>query len=155
MTYLTNERTGYRRDPAGPSFGGPLSSASPIDRLFGDFWALPSRASDFEQSAAWAPPADIEEEEGHYLLKLDVPGVNKEDVSIEVEHDQVLVSGTRKAAEKPGLYSERRAGKFQRSFTLPTHVDTSKIEAKYEDGVLSIHVPKAESAKPRQIKISG
>lgn len=136
MTYLTlrnNERAAYRND---------------LGRLFGDFWALPT-----QQTATWAPHADIDEEEAFYSLSLDLPGLKKEDLTIEVEQDQVVVSGERKPPEKRGLYSERKYGKFQRTFTLPTHVDTAKIEAKFEDGVLRVKVPKAETAKPRQVKI--
>jgi HSP20 family protein len=139
MTYLTlrnNEHATYQQD---------------LNRLFGDFWALPSQQK--QQQAAWAPHADIDEEEAHYTLSLDLPGLAKEDLAIEVSEDQVVVSGERKAPEKRGLYSERRYGKFQRTFTLPTHVDTAKIEAKFEQGVLRVKVPKAESAKPRQVKI--
>ena len=126
-----------------------LNHKAPLDRLFDDFWGFPAASG----APAWSPAADIDEADGHYLLTVDVPGMKRDDIHIEVDGERILVTGERKAEEKRGLYSERRFGKFERAFALPTHVDTTKIEAKYEDGVLSVYVPKAESAKPRQIKI--
>lgn len=124
-----------------------------LDRLFDDFWATPSAFTGGEAVAAWHPTTDVDEGDDHFLLTLDIPGMKKEDLKIEVHNEQVVVSGERKQDEKRNGYSERRYGRFYRSFALPTHVDSAKIEAQYQDGVLKIYVPKSEAAKPRTVKI--
>lgn len=127
-----------------------------FDSLFDDFWSIPTNARQ-EASYAWSPATDIEEEEGHFLLTIESPGMKREDLNIEVNENRLVVSGERRqdsGKRREGeLYSERRYGKFQRVFTLPSSADTAKIEASYEDGVLKIFVPKSEAAKPRQVKI--
>lgn len=130
-----------------------------LDRVFDDFWASPAlSARGGEMGGSWFPSADVEEEADHYMLSLEIPGMRKDDLNIEVIDNQIVVSGERKQEEsrksKGSVYSERRFGRFQRSFALPTHVDAGKIEAQYQDGVLKLYVPKSESAKPRQIKVS-
>jgi HSP20 family protein len=86
-----------------------------------------------------------------------MPGIAKEDIEIEVVEDQLVISGERKLDRKESsanrFFSERGYGKFHRAFTLGTSVDQEKIEAVYRDGVLRVAVPKAEAAKPKQIKI--
>jgi HSP20 family protein len=102
-----------------------------MDRLFDDFWA-----------PQWSPAYDIEEAEDHYLLSLELAGVSKDQIKLEVLDDQLVISG------------ERRLERFQRAFTIPAGVDADKVEANYQDGMLRVYVPKAESAKPRQIRIT-
>ncbi len=103
------------------------------------------------------PTLQSQQEEEHYLLSLEVPGIAKDDIKIEVADRTVTISGERRlhSSKKDcgSIYAERRYGKFQRSFSLPVGVDTNKIEASYQDGMLQLAIPKAESAKPRQIKI--
>lgn len=111
-----------------------------MDTLFDDFFS-PTTGSWRDTEATWTPACEVAEEAGHYMLSLEMPGIAKDNIKIEVADNTVTVSG------------ERRYGKFQRSFTLPAGIDADKIEANYQDGVLSLMVPKAESAKPRQIKI--
>lgn len=129
---------------------------SPFSELFND-WAW-SPYKSIEESRL-SPACEIEESEEHYLLSLEVPGIKKEDLKIEFVDNQLVISGERHSEEKKRkdhfYYSERRGGKFSRSFKLPVGVDAEKVEAQYQDGVLKIYVPKAESAKPRQIKILG
>lgn len=144
MFYLTTRNNGladFRRD---------------VERLFDDFWSMPASAGN-ELTASWSPIADIDEGDDHYMLSLEIPGMKKDDLRIEMLGNQVVISGERKTEEqrkeKGRLYSERRFGRFQRSFALPAHVDADKIEAQYQDGVLKVYVPKSEAAKPRQIKI--
>jgi HSP20 family protein len=128
-----------------------------LERVFDDFWTMPAMSQAIETSPAWAPAADIDEESDHYMLSLEVPGLKKDELKIEMLGDHIVISGERKHEErkekKGALYSERRFGRFQRTFAIPSHVDGSKIEAQYQDGVLKVYVPKAEAAKPRQIKI--
>ncbi|MCB0417511.1 MAG: Hsp20/alpha crystallin family protein [Bdellovibrionales bacterium] len=105
----------------------------------------------------FTPEADVEENDRSYLLSFDLPGLTKEDVHVEIEGDALTVTGERKWQEKKEgtnfRHSERRYGKFTRSFRLPQDVDTSKIEAVHKDGVLQIVVPKVEAAKPKKIEV--
>ncbi|MEN0059797.1 MAG: Hsp20/alpha crystallin family protein [Bdellovibrio sp.] len=104
------------------------------------------------------PSCDIKETKDHYLVSFDMPGVKKEDIKIEVQNNQLVISGERQyeMKEEEGestLRHERAYGKFERTFTLPTTVNTDKIEAHYENGVLNVALPKAEAAKGRTIQI--
>jgi HSP20 family protein len=127
-----------------------------FDRLFDDLTAPTSRG--LKTSQTFVPVCDVEEANDHYLLTLEMAGIREEDLKIEFNDGQLVISGERRVAAKPngdGLwYSERRFGKFQRSFALPSGIDAEKLEASYQDGILNIVVPKAESSKPRQIKIT-
>jgi HSP20 family protein len=128
-----------------------------MDGLFDDFFSTPRNQR--EVSRVWTPACDVAEEDGHYMLSIEMPGISKEDIKIEMANNTVTISGERrfenKKKEGSAWYGERRYGKFHRSFTLPAGIDADKVEANYQDGVLQLIVPKAESAKPRQIKISG
>lgn len=122
-----------------------------VDRLFQD---MLSPLSTQGEILSWSPTCDVDETESHYLMTFDLPGVNKNDVKIELRDNQLIVSGERKQERKEGKrVQERFYGSFQRVFTLPSHVDPEKIEASYEDGVLYLAVPKAESVKPKQVQI--
>ena len=131
--------------------------ARDLDGLFGqmDQMLSPFR-SDSKQVSTM--PCDIHESETGYLLSFDVPGFSKSDLSIEVDGDQVLVSGERKKEESlKGVRShrtERFHGKFSRTFTVPKGIDANKIKANCENGVLHLMIPKADNAKVRKIEIS-
>lgn len=110
------------------------------------------------ETQGFNPACDVEETDSHYLMSFDLPGISKEDVKIEVVDNQLTVSGERKTEQKGDKnnrhMAERFYGSFQRVFTLPATIDATNVEASYKDGVLQIALPKAESAKPREIKIS-
>jgi len=105
--------------------------------------------------ADFSPAADVEETEKHYVLTLDVPGIDKKDIKIELKNDQLIVSGERKTEKKDKKqhYVERSYGKFERVWTLPDTTDTEKVEASYRDGVLEISVPKSEQKKAKVVPI--
>ena len=101
---------------------------------------------------------DVEERENEFVVSLDIPGVDKKDVKVTIENNLLTIRGERKVErteEEEGRYhcSERSYGSFQRSFSLPRTVDSSRINAKHTDGVLTITLPKAEEAKEREIEI--
>src|SRR5258706_2326332 len=108
--------------------------------------------------SVWLPPVDILESKDSYLIRADLPGMKKEDVNLAVNDGTLTVSGERKAqAVSEGVEyhrTERIHGRFSRSFYLPQTVKQDGIKASYRDGILEIHVPKAEEAKPRQIDIN-
>ncbi len=126
-----------------------------LNSIFNDF-ARPEA----EESLAlgnFIPACDIYEDEHKLLLKLEVPGIQQNDIDVRLENQTLTVKGERKFAsdEKEENFHriERRFGSFVRSFTLPVTVDTNAIAAKYDAGVLTISLAKKEAAKPKQVKI--
>jgi HSP20 family protein len=106
--------------------------------------------------AAWAPATDIVEEGDSLRISLELPGLKPEDVKITLENFVLTVKGEKKQVveEKGTVYRyERSYGAFERSFTLPNTVDADKVGAKFEHGVLTVSVPKAEKAKSREIQV--
>lgn len=100
---------------------------------------------------------DITEDEKEYVIKAELPEVKKEDVKLTVQDNVLAISGERKyeKEEKDKKYHrvERAYGSFLRSFTLPEDADGSKVAAEYKDGLLKVHLPKAERAKPKSIEV--
>ena len=108
--------------------------------------------------ADWAPLADITEDDKEYVIKAELPDVKKEDVRVTVENGVLTISGERKfeKEEKKKKYHriERAYGTFVRSFTLPDVADAGKVKAEFKNGVLTVHVPKSEKAKPKQVEVN-
>jgi HSP20 family protein len=106
----------------------------------------------------WYPAVDVLEGKDAYLIRAELPGMKREDIKVEVKDGTLVLSGESRS-EKPAegveyRHVERIAAKFWRSFTLPETAKEDGIEATYKDGILEVRVPKAETAKPRQIEIS-
>jgi HSP20 family protein len=105
----------------------------------------------------WTPSVDIIEDEKEWLVKADLPEVNKENVKVTVENGVLTITGERKfeKEEKDKKYHriERSYGSFLRSFTLPDAADGTKVSAEFKDGVLKVHLPKSEKAAPRTIEV--
>jgi len=105
----------------------------------------------------WAPAVDIFEQGDDLVIRAEIPGVDKEDIDIDVENNTLTIRGERKrdeAFKRDNAYRmERIYGSFARSFTLPRTVDASGITAGYKNGVLELMLPKAEEAKPKKIEI--
>jgi HSP20 family protein len=104
------------------------------------------------------PKVDITETENGYTIKADLPGLAKEDIKVNVEDGVLSVSGEKKQEvekkEKNNYYHfERSYGRFCRSFTLPTHVDGKDIQAKYNNGVLEVHLKKTAESKPKAVEV--
>ncbi len=127
----------------------------PFDRLFNEFLNL--RAPNGEQDLISAPDCEITDEGSSYLVKADLPGVTKDQVRVEADRDQLTIHAERKEEKKTDtkkkFLSEMYYGSYMRRFTLPGPIDEKKIEAKFENGVLSITVPKTELLKAKQIPI--
>ena len=127
-----------------------------MNRLFEDSF-LRGRS---EQSslATWAPAVDIYETEQELVAKADLPGLEEKDLDVRVENNTLTIRGERKVENKVSdenfLRVERAYGSFTRSFSLPNTVDTEHIKAEYRNGVLSVHMPKREESKPKQVKVS-
>ena len=130
----------------------PVGIDTDLDRLFEDFFSpAPLR------SVALNPAVDVEETADAYVFRADLPGVSSKDVKVTVHNDTITLRGERKQEEKTSEGSrhrvERAYGSFERSFTLGLPVRADQVKASYEDGVLEVHVPKADQAKPRDIEV--
>jgi HSP20 family protein len=128
-----------------------------LSRIFGR--PLPPKEGGKEEMtiAEWSPLVDITEDDKEYVIKAELPEVKKEDVKLSIHDDVLSISGERKyeKEEKGKKYHrvERAYGSFTRSFTLPDDADAAKIAAEYKDGVLKVHLPKSEKAKPKSIEV--
>ena len=128
----------------------------PFSRLFDTFFGdLPNEDV---SSRTWVPPVDIQETADAYRLQAELPGLTREDIQITLENNVLRLSGERKFerdVKKENFHRvERTYGTFSRAFALPQQVNAEGVQAGFENGVLTILVPKAEQAKPRKISIS-
>jgi HSP20 family protein len=138
--------------------GNLASFQDEMNRMFDQFFRGGSGEEAGWGLRTWTPPVDIYETDDALVLKAELPGVSKDDVSIEVHQNTLILRGqrTHEAEVKDEYYHrvERAYGTFQRSFVLPAIVDQDKVQATYKDGVLELHLPKSEAAKPRRIAIN-
>ncbi len=113
---------------------------------------------DTRNSAMWTPTMDVHETDSEFLIQAELPGVEKKDVHVEVDHGVMTVSGERRYEKESddgnAHHIERAYGKFMRSFSLPTNVDTEHVEANMKDGVLEVHLAKKEQDKTKTIEVS-
>jgi HSP20 family protein len=128
----------------------------PFSRFFESF--LNEAQGEEVSNRTWVPPVDIQETADGYRLQAELPGLTKEDINITLENNLLRLSGERKFerdAKKENFQRiERTYGAFTRAFALPQQVNSEGVQASFENGVLTITVPKAEQAKPRKIAIS-
>jgi HSP20 family protein len=139
----------YRQSFSAPVFG----LRREIDRLFEDTFGRGEGVN------AWTPAVDIRESENDLRLELELPGISPEQVEVTAENGVLTVRGEKRNERKEGEQNdryhvvERTYGSFMRSFQLPQGLDESKIEADFENGILSIHIPKAALPQPKKIQI--
>ncbi len=128
-----------------------------LDGFFDDFFYPSRRSSEREGLWNWNPAVDIFEEQDSIVIKAELPGVNKEGISVDVKGRVLTLKGERsvdnEVKEEKYYRRERSFGRFERAFTLPAEVDPGTVKAEYSDGVLKITVPKPESHKPKQITV--
>jgi HSP20 family protein len=126
-----------------------------LNRLFDQMFA-PSRS---EGAVGFAPACDVEETDTAYSLSFDLPGVDRENIKIEVQDRDLIVSGERsqetRQEKNSRKFIERTHGSFKRVFTLPASANLEKVEAAYDQGVLRIGIPKREAIQTKQIPIAG
>lgn len=107
--------------------------------------------------SGWTPALDLYQNNDNVVAIVELPGMRKEDIEISLQDGMLTIAGERKAEsgqEEGATRTERFTGKFRRSITLPTRVDANKVNATYKDGILSVTLPKAEEAKPKQIQVN-
>jgi HSP20 family protein len=110
-------------------------------------------AGDEFERADWTPASDIYETESGYLIAIDLPGIDRQALEIDIDDGRLVVKGIRPVAESRQHRSERPRGKFLRTYSVPASVDQAKIAAEYKDGVLQISLPKRTEQKPKKIDI--
>jgi HSP20 family protein len=136
-------------------FRGVTTLQDQINHLFNDAF---ERTGEQSNLSAWAPAVDIYETEQELVVKADLPDVDPKDLDIRVENNILTIRGERKFEKKVNeenyLRVERAYGSFARSFTLANTVNTDAIKADYQNGVLTLTIPKREEAKPKQVKVN-
>ncbi len=128
-----------------------------FNRFFDDPFFRVGPMEDDAVMDMWNPAVDLYEKDDHYMIKAELPGVNKDDIKIDLKDRLLTLSGERtydnEVNEENYHRREMSYGKFQRAFTLPADVDSDKIKAEFKDGVLQIEVPKPEEKKAKQVTI--
>lgn len=126
-----------------------------VNRLF-DF-SVPGFDRDSGLFSGWSPALDVTQDKDHVFVRVELPGMKKEEIDISLHEGTLAISGERKHEEEKTegdtFRSERYFGKFHRTVTLPSAVEGDRVKASYKDGILSITLPKAEESKPRQIDV--
>jgi HSP20 family protein len=140
--------------PFGGGFGSLFGLRREIDRLFEDaYGGTTSRAT-------WTPTANVREAKDAVLLEMELPGVTPDQVEISIDNDMLTVSGEKGEERREGeddarfYLVERSYGSFSRTFSLPPGVDADQVEASFENGLLSIRIPRAALPQPRRVEIS-
>jgi HSP20 family protein len=127
-----------------------------MNRLFGSAYPQ-GNGSNGSNVSRWIPPMDVAEDEEHFVVRADLPGVEEGDVNVELEDNVLTISGERKSdieERKEGYHRiERAYGTFSRSLTLPEGIDPEGIRASFNKGVLDVRIPKPEQRKPRKVAI--
>ena len=135
-----------------PTLGRLTDLRDEIDRLFE---APLAPTSEF---LGWTPAFDVYENKDNFVVKAELPGMKKEDINVSLHDGSLIISGERKSEthdEGTEIYrAERFFGKFQRAVSLPVTVAAHKVKADYKEGVLTVTLPKAEEAKPKQIEVN-
>ena len=142
--------------PTMAGFGRLTDLRDEIDRLFEAPLAEFARTSQI--LSGWTPALDVYEDKDNLYVRAELPGMKREDINLTLHDGSLSVSGQRKSEDKfkdSEVYrSERFFGRFQRTVTLPAPVEAEKVKAQYKDGILTVTLPKAEEAKPKQIDVN-
>ncbi len=129
-----------------------------MNRLFGSFFDAPDGAGAAVQVRRWVPAMDLVEEGDEFVLRADLPGVEEKDVKVELEDNLLTITGERSSEHgerKDGYYRiERASGSFKRSLTVPDGVAAESVAAHFENGVLTVRIPKPAQPQPRRVEIS-
>lgn len=139
-----------------PTFGKLFGLRDELDRLFETPFAEFTRGS--QLLSVWNPAVDLFEDKDNLIVTAELPGMKKEEIDVSLHDGSLSISGERKREEKfaeaESYREERFVGRFHRTLALPSAVDSTKVKAQYKDGILTITLPKAEDAKPKQIEVS-
>jgi HSP20 family protein len=141
---------------AWPTFDRWSNLRDELDTLFElPVWSNSGRQT--QLFSGWTPALDLYQNNDNVVATIELPGMQKENIEISLHDGTLTISGEREEATPAGEKAERTeryVGKFRRSITLPTRVDGDKVTASYKDGILTVTLPKAEEAKPKQIQVN-
>jgi HSP20 family protein len=146
-----------RRDERTPERWEPFAHLEDVrrqmDRVFDE---LMGGAPAVVQGDAWSPLVDVEETDDAWIIEADVPGAKREDIDVELHDDELTIRGEVKERERVGMLRRRtrRTGQFDYRVRVPGDLDENAIEAKLDDGVLTVRVPKGERTRPRRIQVT-
>jgi HSP20 family protein len=142
MATTTQPREGAQR---------PLQRWDPLRELAD----LHNRLDQLDGPAIWAPPVDIVEDDDAWIVEAELPGVDRKDISIELQDNELAISGEIKERERKGILRRRtrRVGAFEFRVTLPGQVSAEDVEASLNDGVLTVRIPKPQHARPHRIEV--
>lgn len=136
---------------------GTIDFRRHMEHMFDDFFGDVFKGTRMDLTRGWNPKVDIFEEEDHIIMKAELPGVEKDNISIDVNGRVLTLKGERtsdnEVKEESYYRRERSYGCFERSFTLPAETDSEQIKAEYKDGVLKLNIPRPASSKPKAIAI--
>ncbi len=139
-------------------FGNIASLQSKINRMFDEAFAVNQGRQEDIISNSWKPPVDIFEDNEGIIIRAELPGVKKENISVDVKDNVLTLKGNRPAdtdiPDEHYFRRERVYGQFYRAFTLQEYIVPDKIQAAFKDGVLEIRIPKPEEQKPTQVNVS-
>jgi HSP20 family protein len=132
----------------------PMTEVDQLQDLLRSFLRDPFGTTG-EQAPGWIPAADIEETDDAYILELDVPGLQREDVDIQLRDSEVRITGEIKEKERTGLLRRqtRRVGRFEFGMTLPGDINPDRVDATLRHGVLTVRLGKATASQPRQVEV--
>jgi len=144
--------------PSRPAFENPFADLDSLRReMLSALDAVAGRDSTHDFTAGVFPPMNVTQDDNNFYIRAEVPGVKAADLSVSALRNRVSVTGKREIAKENDKVSyhrqERAEGEFSRTVTLPVEVVADKVEARYADGVVTLTLPKAEEAKPRQITV--
>ena len=140
----------------------PFRELEEVERRFDDIFGRPFVPAAWRRfpirEMAWAPAVEVFEKEDKFVVRADLPGVKEEDIDVSIEGDMLTIKGEKESEsevkEESYYCCERSYGSFYRSIALPATVDSKKIEASYEDGVLEVSLPKAAKSKSKKVTVS-
>jgi HSP20 family protein len=128
-----------------------------MNRVFDELTHRQTRAEDAPgakvEGPDWVPAADVEEHEKEYVVAVDLPGVDRSKLGIEIEKDRLVVRGERLTGQNDASRRERQSGRFLRRFDVPSNVDQNAMVAEYKDGVLRVRMPKRPMSNARRVRI--
>ena len=142
--------------PGRPTFNGSLSDFEQARREMLRLFDSVANESSAGASGVF-PPLNVTQDEDNVVVRAEIPGINAEQLAISVLRNRLSIAGKREIQLEQGKVAyhrrERPEGSFSRTLTLPVEVDAERVEARYADGILTLTLPKAEAAKPRQIAV--
>jgi HSP20 family protein len=134
-----------------------MSARNRANVIFNEFFFPAGVQASTNTISNWNPSVDVHENDDHFVIKADLPGIDKKDIALDVKDGVLTLKGERHLDEEVKKenthFRERVFGRFVRAFKLPEHIDADKITADHANGVLKIEIPKPEAAKPRQITV--